>query len=236
MATCPCVLWKGMGESCRLDMNDTIIKDKKAADEYDLQAHLTHWHAPEVVFGLAYEYVNAGESLLDLGIGSGLSSIPFHKAGLHIYGLDGSSEVLQVCAAKGFTVELTTHDLRNLPLPYASRSFDHVICVAVLNSFKELGPLFGDVSRIMKNQGIFAFTTEERKPGQDDHYAINPVEVSEKPDVETAVMLYRHGDVTISETLERSGFSPLKTLEFLAFKYPAENTDIYFKATVARKR
>ena len=217
-------------------MSDTIIKDKKAADEYDLQASATHWHAPEVVFGLVYEFVNAGESLLDLGIGSGLSSIPFHKAGLHIYGLDGSSEVLQVCAAKGFAVELKQHDLRDLPLPYTYNSFDHIICVAVLNSFKELGSLFDDVSRIVKKDGIFAFTTEERKTGQEDHYAINPVEVSEKPDAETAVTLYRHSDATISETLERSGFSLLKSLEFLAFKYPAENTDIYFKATVARKR
>ena len=217
-------------------MNDTIIKDKKAAEGYDLQARLTQWHAPEVVFGLAYEFVKAGESLLDLGIGSGLSSIPFHQAGLRIYGLDGSSEVLGVCAAKGFTVELKQHDLRNFPLPYASHRFDHAICVAVLNSFKDLAPLFGDVSRIMKNLGIFAFTTEERKPGQDDHYAINPVEVSEKPDAESAVTLYRHSDVYISETLERSGFSLLKTLDFLAFKYPAENTDIYFKAMVARKR
>jgi predicted TPR repeat methyltransferase len=217
-------------------MNDTIIKDKKAAGEYDLQARLTHWHAPEVVFGLAYEFVNEGESLLDLGIGSGLSSIPFHKAGLRIYGLDGSSDVLEVCAAKGFTVELKQHDLRNLPLPYAARSFDHVICVAVLNSFKDLGPLFGDVSRIIKDEGIFAFTTEERKPGQNDHYAINPVEVSEKPDVETAVTLYRHSEAHINESLDRNGFSPLKSLDFLGFKYPAENTDIYFKATVARKR
>jgi predicted TPR repeat methyltransferase len=229
-------MWKGAEESWRIPVNDTIIKDKKAADDYDLQARLSHWHVPEVVFGLAYEFVEAGESLLDLGIGSGLSSILFHKAGLHIYGLDGSSEVLQVCAAKGFAVELKQHDLRRLPLPYPSHSFDHVICVAVLNSFKELGPLFGEVSRIVKNQGIFAFTTEERKPGQDDHYAINPVEVSEKPDAETAVTLYRHSDEDIARALDRSGFSLLKTLDFLAFKYPAENRDIFFKATVARKK
>jgi len=217
-------------------MNDTIIKDKKAAEEYDLQARMTHWHAPEVVFGLAYEFVQPGESLLDLGIGSGLSSILFHKAGLQIYGLDGSNEVLGVCAAKGFTVDLKPHDLRNLPLPYSSQTFDHVICVAVLNSFKELGPLFGEVGRFIKNQGIFAFTTEERKPGQGDHYAINPVEVSEQPDAETAVTLYRHSEEDIARAVDGGGFSLLKTLDFLAFKYPAEKTDIYFKATVARKK
>jgi hypothetical protein len=77
----------------------------------------------------------------------------------------------------------------------------------------------------MKNQGIFAFTTEKRKPGQADQYATNPVEVSEAPDAETAVTIYRHSDEEIA-----------RALEFLAFKYPAENRDIYFKATVARKR
>jgi hypothetical protein len=31
-------------------------------------------------------------------------------------------------------------------------------------------------------------------------------------------------------------FELLKTLEFVAFKYPAENKDVFFKAYVARKK
>jgi predicted TPR repeat methyltransferase len=217
-------------------MNDTIIRDEKSAAGYDQQAQATHWFGPDVVFGLTYEFVKPGDTLLDLGIGSGLSSIPFHKAGLHIYGLDGSTEILEVCQAKGFTVELKLHDLRTLPLPYPSRRFDHIVSVAVLNSFQDLDLLIEEIARIIKGQGIFAFTVEDQKPGQEDSYPINRVAVSEQPDAETAVRLFRHGENYIFRLLEQNNFVLLKALEFLAFKYPAENKDFFFKAYIAQKK
>lgn len=219
-----------------MQINDTIIHDVHAASEYDEQAQLTKWFGPEAVFGLLYEYVKPGQSLLDLGIGSGLSSILFHKTGLQIYGLDGSSEILKVCAAKNFTVELKLHDLRNLPLPYSASSFDYVISVAVLNSFSDLGSLFEDISRILKREGLFAFTVEEQKPGQESSYPINRVEVLEEPMAESAVKLYRHSEDYIAGILDQNHYDVLKTFEFVAFKYPAEHRDIIFKAYIARKK
>jgi predicted TPR repeat methyltransferase len=215
--------------------NDTIIHDSRSAVEYDEQAQLTNWLGQEAVFGLTYEYVKPGQSLLDLGIGSGLSSILFHKADLRIYGLDGSGEILKVCAAKNIAVELKLHDMRKLPLPYSTSSFDHVIAIAVLNSFNKLGPLFSDIGRVLKGNGIFAFTVEEQKPGQEQSYPINRVEVSEKPEPESAVVLYRHSEKTITGLLEQAEFSVLKTFEFVAFKYPAEHRDILFKAYITQK-
>ncbi len=215
--------------------NDTLIKDKKSAAKYDQQARETNWLGPEVVFGLAYEFVKPGDSVLDLGIGSGLSSILFHKAGLRVYGLDGSGEILEVCKSKGFAVELKQHDLRSLPLPYPSGFFDHVISIAVLNSFRDLGPLFKETARIVREGGVFAFTVEDQKGGQDDRYSINREDVSEKPKAETAVTLFRHSNDYISQLLDDSGFILFKSLEFLAFKYPAENKDIFFKAYIAKR-
>ena len=218
-----------------METGDSIIQDQQSADNYDEQARTTQWFGPEVVFGLTFEFLKPGGSLLDLGIGSGLSSILFHKAGLRVYGLDGSSEILHVCAAKGFAIELKHHDLRNLPLPYTSRFFDLIVCVAVLNSFQDLNPLFREVARITKEQGIFAFTVEVQKPGQEDSYAINRVEVSEQAEEEIAVRLFRHREDYIAQLLEENGFELLKRQEFVAFKYPAEKRDVYFTAYAARK-
>lgn len=216
-----------------METGNTIIQDSQSARDYDDQARKTAWFGPEVVFGLAYEFIQPGGLLLDVGIGSGLSSILFHKAGLRIQGLDGSSEILEVCASKHFTEGLKQHDLRELPLPYPSRSYDFIVSVAVLNSFRDLAPLFGEFSRISKTHSILAFTVEDQKPGQEESYAINRVEVSEKPQAESAVLLFRHSREYITRLLEQNGFTLLKTLEFTAFKYPAENKDILFTAYIA---
>jgi predicted TPR repeat methyltransferase len=125
--------------------------------------------------------------------------------------------------------------LRDLPLPYPAGFFDHVLSIAVLNSFRNLDPLFQDIARIIKEQGVFAFTVEDLKPGQDEAYAINRVTVTEQPEPETAVHLFRHSEEYIARLLDQNGFVPLKAVEFLAFKYPAENRDVFFKAYVARK-
>jgi ubiquinone/menaquinone biosynthesis C-methylase UbiE len=62
------------------------------ASDYDESARSMHWHGPEVLFGLMYEYLKKGQSLLDVGIGTGLSARFFYQAGLQIYGVDGSAE------------------------------------------------------------------------------------------------------------------------------------------------
>src|SRR5512143_966474 len=206
---------------------DTIIRDPQSAQDYDEQARRTGWFGPEAAFGLVYQYTQPGESLLDVGIGSGLSSAPFHKAGLRIFGLDGSSEVLKVCAAKNLAVELQQHDLRDLPLPYPPQFVDHVVCIAVLNSFGDLAALFREFARLVRPGGILAFTVEEQKPGQAAAYPINRVEVSEQP-AEDAVMLHRHAHETILRLLDENAFGLLKSLEFVAFKYPAEGRDVMF--------
>ena len=215
--------------------NDTIIRDAEAAASYDEQAETTHWLAPDVVYRLARNYVRPGETLLDLGIGSGLSSMPFHRAGLEVYGLDGSREILDVCRAKGFARELVLHDLCDLPLPYEAGRFDHMIAVGVLNSFRELAPLFTEAARVMRQQGVFAFTVEDLRAGQEASYAINRTNVDDLPDPETAVRLHRHARDEIVHMLGQAGFSLLDSEDFVGFHYPAEERDIIFTAYVAQK-
>ena len=39
---------------------------------YDDEAEVTGWFGPEVVFGLAYMHLFPGQSILEIGIGTGL--------------------------------------------------------------------------------------------------------------------------------------------------------------------
>jgi predicted TPR repeat methyltransferase len=205
--------------------------------EYDRQSQEHNWLSPDVLFGLSYEFTRAGQSLLDIGIGTGLSSILFHKAGLLIYGVDGSSEMLEQCAGRALARELRQWDLHESPLPYSPKSFDHVIANGVFHLFGDLEPIFDEVARITKPLGTFGFTIEEQKTGsRDDYVRSKQPGVYEKLVKETGTKHYRHSRAYIARLLDRNGFAPLKQLEFLAFTDPDEQRNVYFWAYVAQKR
>ena len=62
-------------ESATLPSDSAVLKGPSMSGDYDKKAEEYDWRGPEVAFGLAYAFVNPGESILDIGIGTGLSSI-----------------------------------------------------------------------------------------------------------------------------------------------------------------
>ena len=124
------------------------------ASIYDDEAEATGWYGSEVAFGLTYAHVQPGQSMLDIGIGTGLGSILFHKAGLDIHGLDISPQMLDACRRKGFS-SLHLHDLGKPPYPFDSESIDHAVCSGVFNFFSDLSPVFQETRRILRKGGLF---------------------------------------------------------------------------------
>jgi predicted TPR repeat methyltransferase len=135
------------------------LHDTYAAD-YDNQVQACDCHIAEVLFGLCYEFVQPRQRLLDLGIGSGLSAGLFAKAGLEVHGMDFSPAMLEVCRAKGITVDLKQHDLQQTPWQYPSVKFDHVVCCGVFHFVPDLEAIFGEAVRVLRVGGMFAFTTK----------------------------------------------------------------------------
>ncbi len=133
--------------------------DAYAAD-YDNQVRVYDCYLADALFGMSYEYVHPGDSLLDVGIGSGLSSILFAKAGLSVYGMDFSPVMLDLCRAKGFAKELKQHNIQEAPWPYPAEAFDHVMCCGVMHFLSDLEPVFNETRRVIRAGGIFAFTTK----------------------------------------------------------------------------
>lgn len=194
------------------------------AEQYDSLCEHYEYHASEIIFGLLYQYINSREKLLDLGIGTGLSSVLFQKAGLDIYGLDNSEEMLEICRKKNIAHELKLFDLNKNILPYDDQLFDHVIAVGLFHFFKELEKFFTESYRILKEDGTFSFTVKDSE-----------VKISATFDEEYQIAVYGHSDEYVEELAKQYEFKLLKRLKFSAYKDLFKKDSLSFKAYVLRK-
>lgn len=199
-------------------------------EAYDDEAEATGWYGPEVAFGLTYMYIQPGQSILDIGIGTGLGSVLFRKAGLTVYGMDVSQEMLDACRCKGFT-HLKVHDLEVTPYPYDSKSMDHVISVGVLNFFRDLTPVFVETARILKEGGLFVFAVGDRTEDEDMEIAVG----AEFTGTGQSVSMYRHSAQQIDGWIKKFQFTPLRSLPFTVYMDPKKTQSLRERAYVARK-
>lgn len=202
------------------------VKDShdEYAEEYDSLAKQYEYHFQEIIFGLVFEYIDSGDKLLDLGIGTGLSSSLFKKAGLDIYGLDNSEIMLNICRKKNITRNLKLFDLKKGTLPYDDHLFDHVIAVGLLHFFEDLEMFFRESHRILKKRGTFSFTVQDSK-----------TRISTTFDEEYEVLFCGHSDEYIEELIQKHEFKLLKRSNFLEFKDLSKKDYLHFKAYVLRK-
>jgi len=189
---------------------EDALNSSSMVNDYDSKAEEYNWRGPEVAFGLSYSFVNPGESVLDIGIGTGLGSILFHKAGLHVYGMDVSTEMLEACRGKRFATDLKEHDLTVEPYPYDAGSLDHAVCLGVLNFFRDLRPVFREVGRILRDDGVFVFVVADRAPGEEAWFVVGP----EHTQSDSTVTMYRHGTEEINGLLNDNDFTLVRCLEF----------------------
>jgi len=206
------------------------------AKEYDPLSKKHEWYSPEVLFGLAFEFVKRGQKLLDIGIGTGQSSLLFKKVGLEIYGIDGSNEMLKICEKKHIAKDLKRFDLTEIPLPYIPKSFDHIISNGVFYFFKDIEPFFIEAERLIKGKGTFNFTVEDLKGTSNQEYVNKDNDlISERITEKVGVHVYRHSEKYILSLIKKYNFELLKKMEYFAYNSPTENRDVYFKAYVLKK-
>ena len=216
----------------RKDKLSTMPNDEKTiVEKYDQEANATGWLGPEVAFGLAYKYVNPGQTVLDIGIGTGLGGILFHKAGLNVFGMDVSDEMLAACRSKGFVTALKQHDLRTTPYPYAEASIDHVVCVGVLNFFEDLSQLFSEVSRILRKDGVFVFVVGNRNSSEKPEVVVG----SEHTGLDATVTMYRHSAEQINMWLADNALQLIQSLEFTIYMDRDRSARFPAKVYLARK-
>ncbi len=200
-------------------------EDFNFSKDYDLQAKMYDWYGPEMLFGLVFEYISEGEKLLDLGIGSGLSAMPYYLAGLDIVGLDNSPDMLLVCEQKKFASDLVFHDIHD-PLPFDDESYHHVTSCGVFHFFDNLAPVLQECSRILKPGGSLSFTVIDDVVDNID--SVQSTQASEQG------RIYRHTDNDIKGALNGSKMEITKSTFFLGMNQNNKRT--FFRAYVMLKK
>jgi ubiquinone/menaquinone biosynthesis C-methylase UbiE len=212
---------------------DQIKSHDQFAPNYDSQVKEFNSYGHDVLFGMCYEFISADDLLLDLGIGTGLSSIHFAKAGCHVFGLDGSAGMLDECRKKGFAKELQQYNIQDVPLPFPNESFSIIICCGVFHFFSDLQPIIRESFRLLKDSGIMAFTISSFQKSQlkDKNSIPDYIEVS----TAWAIPIFKHSDSYINNMVKVLGFSVIKEQKILSDSGDKSTPDILFKAIVLQK-
>ncbi len=204
------------------EMNEPVHRESASQYDEEVKAYSSYGH--EVLFGMGFEFVSAGEKLLDIGIGTGLASIHFSEIGLKVYGLDNSQKMLTACRSKGFTEEMKMCDVTREIIPYEDHFFDHVICCGVMHFMGDMKALFSEVSRVIKSGGVFAFSIAPQETSAD--YFEGPTA--------WGVPIFRHSPGYIMELLETNGMELLKEQRLLIKGADKVNFDMLFSVLIGR--
>ena len=207
------------------------IDEKRMVENYDQKASATEWLGPEVAFRLACKYIKPGQTMLDIGIGTGLGAYQFYKAGLIVSGMDISGEMLDTCRKKGFASDLKKHDLKITPYPYEKASMNLVLCIGVMQFFKDLSKIFREVNRILRDNGLFVFIVANRGPNEKSEVVVRPKHTG----TNEPVIMVLHSTEQINQWLADSAFQFVQGLEFTVYMDHEKSAKLPAKAYLAKK-
>ena len=105
-----------------------------------------------------------GKHVLDLGCGGGFMAEALARRGATVTGIDPSAGAITIAerhaAAEQLAISYVKASAENLP--FADSCFDHVVCVDVLEHVGDLDAVIGEIRRVLRPGGTFAFDTINR--------------------------------------------------------------------------
>lgn len=103
-------------------------------------------------------------NVLEVGCGGGILSEEIAGMGFNTTGIDPSAASLNAAARHASENNLKINYIIGTgeDLPFRKNSFDVVLCCDVLEHVRDLPKVISEISRVLKNKGIFIFDTFNR--------------------------------------------------------------------------
>ena len=209
------------------DNKNLELAEQFAAD-YDQVIKKNNWVASDILFGMLYEFLHSEMKILDVGTGTGLSSLNFKRGGCKIIGLDGALNMLQICKSKGLKNLVQTDISKNGFFPFIDNNFAIIVSVGVFHLIKDLDLIFNEFSRLIADKGIIAFTFDSSTNEKEPYH--------ENKNSKSEAISWKHNPAYIEQLLLKNNFSIIKNTRFLAFQKTEWADEIYFTAYIAQKR
>ena len=116
---------------------------------------------------LCLEQMEGGDSVLEIGFGSGVSFLNLKEIYQHIHGLDLTADVAPI--AEMFSGMGIGTDLRNgsvLDMPYADNQFDAVLLISILEHLQpaDQTKAFAEILRVLKPGGQLVYGVPVERP------------------------------------------------------------------------
>jgi len=126
---------------------------------------------PDILYETIKPHMEENTEILDLGCGTGLSAIPFRPLNPTVTGIDLSENMLAKAESRGIYKKLIHGDITE-EIDNIDQIFDLIISTDTLIYIGKLDNLFEKIYSKLKNNGLFAFSTEANN--QEEQYVISP--------------------------------------------------------------
>jgi len=116
---------------------------------------------------LCLEQLTGGDSILEIGFGSGVSFLNLKEIYKRIHGLDLTADAAPI--TEMFNSMGISTDLRNgsvLEMPYADKQFDAVLLISILEHLQPLDQdqAFSEIARVLKPGGQLVYGVPVERP------------------------------------------------------------------------
>src|SRR5512137_1281090 len=109
----------------------------------------------------------AGKRIVDVGCGGGILTEGLAKFGADVLGIDLSEELIDIADLHGLESGVNAHYQKISAEGLAQQqpeSFDHVVCMEMLEHVPEPGSIISACATLVKPGGMVFFSTLNRKP------------------------------------------------------------------------